>query len=483
MCVRVCVCVCMFLCVRNILSPMEPPVPHTRIFVDCFVQHGGVYVLTHAHVDHMRGLCVGWRHGFLHCSRITAELLTLTGVSPRVLRVHDLGEQFAVEDPQNPQHVVMGTFVDAGHCPGAVIVVFEGLVDGPVVNTGDFRYYEGLRESPTLQRVALAVAGKRCQKLCLDASWAHEAFSHLPSKADSIGMLLDLIDRHTGERLFLHSHGLGDEALLAAVAQHYHGEKLLFTSTRRFEEIKIADPYFCKSCCALLGPSVICPDGCRVVIVANSRVRHADQRLRNVHGIEVSCSTLWWATHAGAAHDMYQPVHDPVTGIHHVLWAMHSSLSELRSFADFIRPQCIHPICPSIVRHLRGERRTPFDFAAGLLHNLDTHDSDGRGASEASGAHVDSGRPADVIAAEVRNFFQPNADCTLARLMQDDDLPMPPKRIAPTAGESDGLPGQSTRTLLRRFASIASTVIDSDSESEVSGAPVLPAKRMRAGPE
>jgi hypothetical protein len=59
----------------------------------------------------------------------------------------------------------------------------------------------------------------------------------------------------------------------------------------------------------LLGPSVICPDGCRVVIVANSRVRHADQRLRNVHGIEVSCSTLWWATHAGVVPARTRPSH------------------------------------------------------------------------------------------------------------------------------------------------------------------------------
>lgn len=462
--------------------------PRTGIYVDCFVQHGGVYVLTHAHVDHMRGLCVGWRHGFLHCTCITAKYLTLRGVSPRLLRIHELEKPFTVDDPQNPRHSVTGTFVDASHCAGAVIVVFEGLADGPVVNTGDFRYYDGLRESPALQRVALA--GRRCQKLCLDVSWAHDVFSRLPTKAESIGVLLDLLDRHYSARCFLHSHGLGDEELLAAVATHYPGEKLLFTNKHRFEEIKIADPSFCESSCTLLAPDVSCPDGCRVIIVANSRARHVDQRLKNVQGIEVSCSTLWWARRAGSVHDIYQPVHDPNTGIHHVLWAMHSSLEELRCFVDFIRPQCIHPICPSIVGELRGrERRTPFDFAAGLFDHLDTHDSDGRGASDISAAGV----PPDVSAAEVRSFFRANTDWevnTLARLLQDDGPPTPPRRIAPTGGESDGLPGPSTRTPPRRIAPMppsspqaASTVVDSESESEVHVGYVLPVKRMRVGPE
>jgi hypothetical protein len=45
---------------------------------------------------------------------------------------------------------ITATFVDANHCTGTVLVVFEGggLRDGPVANSGDFRFCEALLGSP-----------------------------------------------------------------------------------------------------------------------------------------------------------------------------------------------------------------------------------------------------------------------------------------------------------------------------------------------
>ena len=339
---------------------MEIPVPGSRaIFVDSFRQPGGVYVCTHAHADHLCGLCVGWRHGFLHCTRATAAyLIAKTRVHERILRVHEVETEFGIEDPGG--RIARAWFVDSNHCPGSVMVVFQftgsvpaSLVDLSsihefedkfVVNTGDFRWHDGLRDSPALRRVASG----HCQLLCLDVSFANTPFSHFPTKAESIATLLDLIDRYpSDQRFFLHSHCLGDEELLAAVA--LRGERLLFTDTCRFNEIKIADPHLCQASCTLLEPYVMAPDDYRFIVVASSRVRHVDQRLKHVDGIEVVCSTLWWAKRASSVHDMHQPVHDPITGIHHVLWAMHSSPEEIQLFKDFINARHVHPICQSIV--------------------------------------------------------------------------------------------------------------------------------------
>jgi hypothetical protein len=256
--------------------------------------------------------------------------------------VHELEEPFSLEDPASGGTIGTATFVDAGHCPGSAMVVFQ-IDDKFFVNTGDFRWHDALRDSPTLQRIASA----RCQLLCLDVSWANAPFITFPTKGESIAMLLGLIDRYCSvQRFFIHSHCLGDEELLTAIASRR--EKLLFTDKCRYNEVKIADPYFCESSCTLLEDYVMCPDDYRFIVVGRSTAWRVDQRLKNVDGIEVSCSTLWWAKQ-GAIHDLYQPVHDPITGIHHVFWAMHSSPEEIQIFKKFMNAQDVHPICQSII--------------------------------------------------------------------------------------------------------------------------------------
>ena len=318
--------------------------------MDSFRRPGGVYVCTHTHVDHLSGLPMRstrvpqaatgrWRHGLLHCTRTTASyLLAMTHVHERVLRVHELETEFDIEDPGG--EIARAWFVDSNHCPGSVMVVlqFTGSVsaslgkfeDQFVLNTGDFRWHDGLRDSPALRRVASA----HCKLLCLDVSFASAPFSRFPTKAESIETLHSLIEGFPSDQhFFLHSHCLGDEELLAAVAGR--GERLLFTDTGRFNEVRIADPQLCQASCTLLGPNVTVANY-RFVIVANSRARHVDARLSGIDGIEVSCSTLWWTKHAGSIRDLHQPVYDPITGIHHVLWAMHSSPQEIQLFRDFI---------------------------------------------------------------------------------------------------------------------------------------------------
>ena len=125
-------------------------------------------------------------------------------------------------------------FVDASHCPGSVIVLFEGLPGEPVVNTGDFRLHEGLQCSPALQRVASA----RCVHLFLDVSCAHPALADVPTKRYSLAMIFDLLDRHPAENVLLHSHGLCDDQLLIAVARYFPGETLRFAAEGRLWQLQ-----------------------------------------------------------------------------------------------------------------------------------------------------------------------------------------------------------------------------------------------------
>ena len=223
---------------------MQDPLTNTSIFIICFERAGGVYFLTHAHTDHMRGLHHGWRYGKLYCSKVSADILLNRGVvRASLLHARDLEQPFEVVDPKNPRVAVTATFADANHCPGSAMVVLEWPSGSAVVNTGDFRYYDALWDSPTLRRI---VDGQSCARLHYDASWAHGAFSQLPSKCDSIGVLLDLIERHASERVIMHSHGLGDEESFASIANHFPGQKLLFADERRLAELKLCDFVFCR---------------------------------------------------------------------------------------------------------------------------------------------------------------------------------------------------------------------------------------------
>ena len=150
------------------VPPAEPPrppppwirVPGTRFIVDGFQgygkSHGGWWCrhwfLTHFHADHYRGLtkstpppgCLVW------CSRPTAALCaTRLGIQRDRLRAVDVGRTIVVDG-------VRCTFIDANHCPGAVMIVFDGIPGGtgPVLATGDCRFHPDMKTDPHLVSLA-----------------------------------------------------------------------------------------------------------------------------------------------------------------------------------------------------------------------------------------------------------------------------------------------------------------------------------------
>ena len=105
---------------------------------------------------------------------------------PDILRAHDLDTQFDVEDPLHARRTLTGVFVDAGHCPGSVILVLKGLPGGPVILTGDFRFNKDHLHNSTLASI-------RCRNptLYLDVAFAsrHPACSDFPEKSAAISQV------------------------------------------------------------------------------------------------------------------------------------------------------------------------------------------------------------------------------------------------------------------------------------------------------
>lgn len=103
-------------------------------FVNPKCQH---YFLTHMHSDHTTGLTKSFSAGTIYVSAISARLLEHEwGLKAPMVQVLQLGQPTVVEG-------VTVTAIDANHCPGAVMLLFEvpkasgGVTT--VLHTGDCR--------------------------------------------------------------------------------------------------------------------------------------------------------------------------------------------------------------------------------------------------------------------------------------------------------------------------------------------------------
>lgn len=126
--------------------------PGVPVSVDNGQSQAGVshYFLSHMHTDHLRGLRDGWSAGTLYCSAESARLLhDRYDIQPERVHVLSVGE---------PHLVLLGaeggsssargaslsvTPIDANHCPGAVMFLFQGSF-GAVLHTGDFRFHPSM---------------------------------------------------------------------------------------------------------------------------------------------------------------------------------------------------------------------------------------------------------------------------------------------------------------------------------------------------
>ncbi|KAJ3163173.1 hypothetical protein HDU86_002342 [Geranomyces michiganensis] len=131
--------------------PWFKKMPGTGFTVDAFnfgkIEECTAYFLT----DHYGGLTRSFDYGPLYCSAITGNLIS------QRLRV---SEDYIVSLPMETPVMVMGvkvTLIDANHCPGAVLFLFE-LPDGKrLLHTGDFRACPSHLKHPYLRTLPIDI--------------------------------------------------------------------------------------------------------------------------------------------------------------------------------------------------------------------------------------------------------------------------------------------------------------------------------------
>ncbi|XP_074044578.1 5' exonuclease Apollo [Macrotis lagotis] len=185
-------------------------IPHTPIAVDVWnLRRAGparLFFLTHLHADHTEGLSSTWARP-LYCSPLTARLLhRRLQVPTRWIRALELGESHVLPLDEAGRETMTVTLMDANHCPGSVMFLFEGYF-GTILYTGDFRYTPSMLQEPALR------LGKQIHTLYLDNTNCDPTLV-LPSRQEATHQIIELIRQHPQHDIKIGLYNLGKESLL-----------------------------------------------------------------------------------------------------------------------------------------------------------------------------------------------------------------------------------------------------------------------------
>ncbi|KAI8973190.1 beta-lactamase-like protein [Mycotypha africana] len=166
----------------------------TNMVVDAFL-FGQIpdcegYFLSHFHSDHYMGLSANWTHGPIYCSEITAELVKMKlGVSSEFVipLPLDTPRNIPTSNPDDKDQQITVTLLDANHCPGAVIFLFQ-VGKFRYLHTGDFRACPKMCLHPMLKDYPIDI-------LYLDTTYLNPKYS-FPSQDSCIKAACEVARRH-----------------------------------------------------------------------------------------------------------------------------------------------------------------------------------------------------------------------------------------------------------------------------------------------
>ena len=136
------------------------------------------------------------------------------GISPHLLRVLPVGSATELPASLGGGRV---TPIDANHCPGAVIFLFE-LPDGRVaLHTGDFRYQPAMASHP-------ALSGRRLDLLYLDTTYADPQYTFPTQQAAVAEVVLQcrLLQASSRTLILFGAYSIGKERVYLQVGHGGH---------------------------------------------------------------------------------------------------------------------------------------------------------------------------------------------------------------------------------------------------------------------
>lgn len=307
-------------------------IPGTPIAVDFWktreCPNARLFFLTHLHGDHIVGLSSSWQHK-IYCSEVTGKLLVerydidVSLISPLETGCSHI---LYVDSDQIEQMSV--TVIDAHHCPGSVMFLFEGYF-GKILYTGDFRFDSEMKDDPLMRNILHA------DTLYLDNTY-NSPKCVFPSREESFKQVMEIIQSHEDFHIKIGLRNLGKEDLLVKIAVDLN------------EWIKVPPSFF------QLAELLDLPDvfitgetDARIEVVPFYSISN-----KNIERWNKECPTI-----ALLPTSLYTGLEmSPFCNqenVYIVPYSDHSSFDELIEFVKFIKPGCIYPI-------VCAETRGPF---------------------------------------------------------------------------------------------------------------------------
>ncbi|KAJ6824071.1 putative DNA cross-link repair 1A protein [Iris pallida] len=309
-------------------------IPGTPFRVDAFRFLRGDcthWFLTHFHMDHYQGLTRNFCHGKIYCSSITAHLVNMKiGVPWERLQVLPLNQKVNIAG-------VSLICLDANHCPGSIIILFEPPSGKAVLHTGDFRFSAEMTSSSVLQTCHV-------DTLILDTTYCNPQYD-FPKQEAVIQFVIEAIqaEAFNPKTLFLiGSYTIGKERLFLEVARLlrrklYVGAAKLrllrclglpeedmqwFTANEMESHIHVVPMW---------------------TIASFKRMKHLSNQYSDRFNLIVAFSPTGWTFGKGKKKTPGRRWQQGTIIRYEVPYSEHSSFTELREFVRFISPQHIIP--------------------------------------------------------------------------------------------------------------------------------------------
>ncbi|XP_069489472.1 5' exonuclease Apollo-like [Ambystoma mexicanum] len=292
-------------------------IANTPIAVDCWKtrqkSHVRLFFLTHMHSDHTVGLTSTWKHP-IYCSPITGKLLHhKLQVNQNLIRPLELGMSHKINLDELGVETMTVTLIDANHCPGSVMFLFEGYF-GTILYTGDFRYSPEMVRQPPLSN------NKRIDILYLDNTNCNPDYI-LPSRQDATEQIKDIIASHPDHDVVIGLYSIGKESLLVELAKEF--QTWIVVSPEKLDLLHLLE----------LEDVFTSVEGAgRIRVIEQSAINYANlmrwnQAQPTIAILPTSRPALKWHKN-----------------MHVVPYSDHSSFQELLAFVEELKPCSLEPV-------------------------------------------------------------------------------------------------------------------------------------------
>ncbi|CAN6451426.1 unnamed protein product [Victoria cruziana] len=309
-------------------------IPGTPFRVDAFQYLRGDcsdWFLTHFHTDHYQGLTRGFCHGKIYCSSITARLVNKK-IGVPLDRIEVL--------PLNQKIIIKGigiTCMDANHCPGSIIILFEPPNGKPVLHTGDFRYCEEMANNPILRSCSI-------HTLILDTTYCNPQYD-FPKQDAVIQFVIDAIqaEAFNPKTLFLiGTYTIGKEKLFLEVARILH--KKVYVGAAKLQLLECLElPEEDRKWCTSNEQESHIHAVPMWMLASFKRMKYISNQYSGTYDLIVAFSPTGWTFGKGKKKSTGRRWQQGTVIRYEVPYSEHCSFSEMKDFVQLLSPEKIIP--------------------------------------------------------------------------------------------------------------------------------------------